>query len=1094
MPNVSNAFAQSDVKLDSLVANVVDEFRTRQKRGEQPEVAEYEARYPEAGTLLRRVLAAMQLLDASDIDSENGVPDDRLTGTLGDFRLIREVGRGGMGIVYEAEQISLGRRVALKVLPFAATFDPRHLQRFQNESRAAASLHHQNIVPVFAVSQDRGVHFFAMQFIDGHTLAAMLDEERGDAPTQSQEQSSGPSARSADTVLDAATTKTPRDAEFHRRVAEWGIQAADALEYAHSFGIVHRDIKPGNLMIDLHGQLWVTDFGLARRTADSNLTMSGDMLGTLRYMSPEQALAKHDLVDQRSDVYSLGATLYEVLTLHSAAEGNDRQEILHNITHRESRSLRSWDRTIPIDLETIVLKALAKEPEARYATAKELADDLRRQLNHEPILARPATLSQRLSKWARRNRHLVRAAAAALIVTSIVAVASSVLVGAAYRDEAFHRKNAEEKEKFATKAAEAEKKAVLEAKADFERAEAHAANAHEAVERFLTRMAMDRLKNEPGAERLKQKLLEDALQFYQRFLAESPKDNKARLDLARAYYRISLVEVHLGDLAKASEATQSAGKIVESLLAENPREAAYRYTKSLVLNGQASIHFRQRDYKAALPHALKSFELLDSLVTEFPENAQYSGVLATTLSNLGNIHKQLNQNDKALEYQRRALTALEQLIKRDPKSADYRRGVATVHLQIAGLYEAADRHDKAAEELNQAILIQRQLLQEEPNSEETLEDLAGSLNNLGNALNGLNKTHAADEALEECAKLYYRLTTAYPTVPDYADRALRLSIQVRRAGDKSGAHPQKTESAFRRELALQERMSALQPNDRKLQTDLAHLRSNFAFFLANCPDPKVQNGADARQLVMKALKVNDQEPRYWRSLGMANYRMGLPGDAIQAFERGIALQKGGVGQEFFYLCMACLRDKEKDRKKEAIVWFSRGVDWMARHKSSDPELQTRLFREASTMMNLLDLRNVKRLEILPEPTRSYFRDIAVDIEMQKLKKTKGLRVTFEANGTLNSKTHEIEYSVELLEGKTYCIELTSAFDTVLRLTSQQGDLICENDDILPNNRNSRVLIRPEETYTYRLVATSFERKGSGPFSLTVSEILVPIAP
>ncbi|MFO0964595.1 MAG: protein kinase [Gemmataceae bacterium] len=443
------------VSLDSLVAGVVDDFRERQKRGDKPDVEEYATRHPEAADLLRKVLAAFQLVDGSPSSSplplysggeRPGVrgapasaPDDvPLSGTLGDFRLIREVGRGGMGIVYEAEQISLGRRVALKVLPFAATLDPRQLQRFHNEARAAASLRHEHIVPVFAVGQERGIHFFAMQFVDGQTVADLIRQQKGgatpaasDAPTTGPGQSPAPSADTE--PLAAKTTEPiPRDAVYFRRAAEWGIQAAEALEHAHSLGIVHRDIKPGNLMIDAHGQLWVTDFGLARRAAESDLTMSGDLLGTLRYMSPEQALAKHDLVDHRSDVYSLGATLYELLTLRPAAEGKDRQEIIQHITQADATSLRRHDRRIPADLETIVLKALAKEPEGRYATAKELAEDLRRSLASEPIRARRPSLRQRLAKWGRRNRPAVIAATVAtFVITSVLGAAA----GFAYQAE-----------------------------------------------------------------------------------------------------------------------------------------------------------------------------------------------------------------------------------------------------------------------------------------------------------------------------------------------------------------------------------------------------------------------------------------------------------------------------------------------------------------------------------------------------------------------------------------------------------------------------------------------------------------------------------
>jgi hypothetical protein len=208
-------------------------------------------------------------------------------------------------------------------------------------------------------------------------------------------------------------------------VARWGIQAAEALEHAHALGIVHRDVKPGNLMVDGQGRLWVTDFGLARTAAASDLTLSGDLLGTLRYMAPEQALARHGLVDHRADVYGLGVTLYELLTLRPAVGGKDRQEVLLNISFAEPKKPSVANRGVPRDLETVVLKALAKNPAERYATARDLADDLRRFLEDRPIQARRPGLGQRLRKWARRHRALVGAAVVCLLVAG-AALAGSV--------------------------------------------------------------------------------------------------------------------------------------------------------------------------------------------------------------------------------------------------------------------------------------------------------------------------------------------------------------------------------------------------------------------------------------------------------------------------------------------------------------------------------------------------------------------------------------------------------------------------------------------------------------------------------------------
>jgi tetratricopeptide (TPR) repeat protein len=439
MSDVNHSVALS-ASADAILAEVVAEITDRLHAGSPVDVEEHIARYPELAERLRRLLPALQIVDgvggsAGEVSSPGGIEPkeaDGISGMLGDFRIIREVGRGGMGIVYEAEQISLGRRVALKVLPFAATMDPRHLQRFHNEARAAASLQHPNIVPVHAVGCERAVHYYAMQFIDGRTLASLIarrpqaGEQRTVAYTPPANADTAPAAA-------AATSAAPRDATFFRRVAAWGAQAAEALEYAHSLGVVHRDVKPANLMIDGQGKLWVTDFGLARFGADSSLTLTGDLLGTLRYMSPEQALAKHGLVDHRTDVYSLGATLYELLTGRPAVGGKDREEILRKIAFEEPAPPRALERGVPADLETVVLKALAKVPAERYATAKELADDLRHWLEDRPVRARRPTLAQRGAKWCKRH---LAAVVAASVVSCLAAAGLAVGVALIWEADA----------------------------------------------------------------------------------------------------------------------------------------------------------------------------------------------------------------------------------------------------------------------------------------------------------------------------------------------------------------------------------------------------------------------------------------------------------------------------------------------------------------------------------------------------------------------------------------------------------------------------------------------------------------------------------
>jgi tetratricopeptide (TPR) repeat protein len=468
-----------------------------------------------------------------------------------------------MGVVYEAEQLSLGRHVALKVLPFAATMDPRHLQRFQNEARAAASLEHPHIVPVFGVGCERGVHYYAMKFIDGQSLAELIV---GCDPPSRSRPSLPPAGADTQPAAAAPTQAAPRDAAYFRRVAEWGIQAGEALEYAHGLGIVHRDVKPGNLMIDGQGKLWVTDFGLARTATDTGLTMTGDVLGTLRYMSPEQALARHGLVDHRTDVYSLGATLYELLTGRPAIEGQDRQEILRRIAGDEPRPPRALERAVPTDLETVVLKALAKEPAERYATAKELVNDLGCWLEDRPIRARRPGPVQRGAKWIRRHQSLVRVAGLVFLLAVAGLATGAVFLASAYRREARQRQQAEE----AREAEARERKRADEGWAEAAKQLATArANLHEA---FALASDRELYSGIPFAE-LEETTLRRVVTVLEKAVTMEPHLIDHRRQLFMRLQDLSVFLEADGRSKEAADAMRQAVVVLDGCLADFPADA-----------------------------------------------------------------------------------------------------------------------------------------------------------------------------------------------------------------------------------------------------------------------------------------------------------------------------------------------------------------------------------------------------------------------------------------------------------------------------------------------------------------------------------------
>lgn len=404
---------------DDPLGALAEEFAESLRRGEKPKVDSFVDRLPERAAEIRELLSTVLLverlkkpaLDTTVVGGSTATYRNETPERLGDFLLLREIGRGGMGVVYEARQESLQRRVALKVLSLQNGPQSPAWRRFRHEAQAAGKLHHSNIVSVFGVSETDGICFYAMQYIDGWSGAELLTE-------LVSAETKHPSIESTQQFRPPNPGTEPR--EFFRCIARWGAEIAEALEYAHHQGILHRDIKPANIMIDTNGTAWVTDFGLARSDSSEQLTRTGDIVGTLRYMPPERFKGQSL---KAGDIYGLGLTLWELITRQFVfREGDDPHSVEKILGGLKTRP-RLIDPRIPKDLETILTKATATIPTDRFATAGEMAEDLRRFIDDLPIRSRQQSKATQFARWCRRNPWIAGlAAVVAVLLIGITAI------------------------------------------------------------------------------------------------------------------------------------------------------------------------------------------------------------------------------------------------------------------------------------------------------------------------------------------------------------------------------------------------------------------------------------------------------------------------------------------------------------------------------------------------------------------------------------------------------------------------------------------------------------------------------------------------
>jgi tetratricopeptide (TPR) repeat protein len=795
------------------VERLAEEFASRCRRGDAPSVADYVERYPQYADQIRELFPAVAVMEqfravetfhreTAFKHTAHATPPRR----IGDFRIIREIGRGGMGIVYEAEQESLGRHVAVKVLPKHVLLAERHLRQFEREAQTAARLHHTNIVPVFGVGEQDGLHYYVMQLIHGVGLDEIIRRPCGPG----------------------------RD--LWPMVARTGIQAAEALEYAHQQGTFHCDVKPSNLLIDKDGVVWVADFGLARAVGHPQPNRTSDVAGTPRYMAPEQTQGK---ADPRSDIYALGATLYELLTRRPALARSDDSPG-HRGPPFAAGPLppRKINRAIPRDLQTAVMKCLAADPSKRYQTAAAVADDLKRFLDGRPLRARRASAIERTWRWCRRNPILAAVSVlAALLLAAVVFTATSAYV---------HNRNS-----YAQTA-----RAYAETKSALSRVEATSELAVDALDDIYRQLSPDRIRISSGravasdaygelpterpsipvqASNEIAALLDSLLVFYDRLAEQAPNNAQVILQSAIASRRVGDIRQRLGQVDHAGQeysrtierlsalgSVPDLGIIVQTELARSHNELGnvfssrnesrkayqshraalailrstgdtqqadeqYRYELARTLyflagkrlsglqnrrgdkSPDAVVRPRPRHYRSS-EYRDSAIAVLDALVREHPENPDYRFLLALCHRQAKFSHRWGRDGADVADWQQSVQT-LEQLANQYPDVADYRYELSVTdaenHLGLFPWERRTATPSDAEQSLLKALDQSNWLVAHNPNIAEYARTQAVILARLATVYWRTGRLADAAVTFEEALERQSAVLATYPELPSH---------------------------------------------------------------------------------------------------------------------------------------------------------------------------------------------------------------------------------------------------------------------------------------------------------------------------------------
>ena len=716
--------------------------------------------------------------------------------TIPGFVLEKELGRGGMGVVYRARQMPLNRPVALKMILSGDHASAAAKTRFLAEAEAIARLHHPGIVQVHEFGTHQGNPYFALEFLDGGSLDRVLVK--------------GP--------------LLPPDAA--RLVA----QLADAMHAAHQAGIVHRDLKPANVLLSFSGAPQarvddspahasgarlndatpkITDFGLAKQIdAGPGLTASGAIMGTPSYMAPEQAAGKLDDIGPTTDVYALGAILYECVTGRPPFRGATVFDTLDMVLRQEPVSVRQLQPKAPKDLETICHKCLQKDQGKRYGSAVALAADLRNYLDGKPITARPVGRLERTWKWCRRYP-----AVTALIVVSTLAA----LVASGLAAWALHAEGQERLAKL-----DADQKRQVAEKAEEE--------TYQAFEQLTSEKSLRFLKKVEKLSPEQREFLQSAAAYFRRVTAQAGTDEKSRVRAAEGHFQLGYLLSTMGENKPAEAAYREALAVRETLAQDYPTVPEYRQQLARSHNNLGVLLKDLGQWREAETAYRQALPLEEALARDFPTVPAYRQALADSYNNLGTLLSGLGKRREAEIAYRQALALQEALVRDFPTVPEYRQALAGSHNNLGSLLAGQGQRMAAAVAFRQALAQYVALARDFPTVTAYRQALATSYNNLGSLLAEQGQRMAAAAAFRQALALQEALAGDFPTVPEYRLELARshynLGLLLRVMGQLREA-----ESAYRQALALQEALARDFPTVSAYRQELARSYGNIGYLV-----------------------------------------------------------------------------------------------------------------------------------------------------------------------------------------------------------------------------------------------------------------------